>query len=406
MKSYRIGSLAYIISADTFFPFFSLKIVVLEGVSCSDCAHATATSVYEGSVQECASDGWTRRGPSYRVAPSHISIELRDGIIGWERNNELKAYGVPDAPSSAIPNLLCSQFFYAAGSDFTSLHSTWCPLHLQSTFTTTHNVRNTHHTHIDNKNAALFSHKQNPRPTRVRGPAPFCDHSCSTYHWPNVPLYVQTEPTPGTLSASHSDPAHRSDIVPQSTLDARTSELSADDRPLLLARAPEPGAMLSQIVQGPLAANVKCKNPENQDATRLALEKMLNCDPVHNHLKNALRNYKFQGVLLRKFEIDAGIGDPKYSLDQNRLNFKDQHCDVEILPDEYISLTLWATLRFTKHAPHDQTPYHAALGTVSKYRGNREAVTVVWVEFKMGNVSVLWPLRFAEASHVRCPDRV
>ncbi|KAJ3768910.1 hypothetical protein FB446DRAFT_814077 [Lentinula raphanica] len=37
-----------------------MAIVVLEGVSCSDCAHATATTVYEGSVQECASDGWTR----------------------------------------------------------------------------------------------------------------------------------------------------------------------------------------------------------------------------------------------------------------------------------------------------------------------------------------------------------
>ncbi|KAJ3755717.1 hypothetical protein EV360DRAFT_72638 [Lentinula raphanica] len=197
------------------------------------------------------------------------------------------------------------------------------------------------------------------------------------------PMYP-TEPTPGTLSASH-DPAHRSDIVPQSTLDARTSELSADDRPLLLARAPEPGAMLSQIVQGPLAANVKCKNPKNRDTTRLALEKMLNCDPVLNHLKNALPKYKFRGVLLSSFGIDAGIGDPKYSLDEN-LNFKDQHCDVEIIPDEYISLTLWATLRLTKHAPHDQTPYHAALGTVVKYRGNREAVTVVWVEFKMGNI--------------------
>ncbi|KAJ3826856.1 hypothetical protein F5880DRAFT_1504321 [Lentinula raphanica] len=202
------------------------------------------------------------------------------------------------------------------------------------------------------------------------------------------PETYPNEPTPSALSASH-DPAHRSDIVSQSAIDARTSELSADDQPLLLARAPEPGATLSQIKQGTyarLAANVKCKNPENQDATRLALEKMLNCDPVHNHLKNALPKYKFRGVLLRKFEIDAGIGDPKYSLDENRLNFKDQHCDVEIIPDEYISLTLWATLRFTKHAPHDQTPYHAALGTVSKYRGNREAVTVVWVEFKMGNI--------------------
>ncbi|KAJ3839650.1 hypothetical protein F5878DRAFT_641025 [Lentinula raphanica] len=202
------------------------------------------------------------------------------------------------------------------------------------------------------------------------------------------PETYPNEPTPSALSASH-DPAHRSDIVSQSAIDARTSELSADDQPLLLARAPEPGATLSQIKQGTyarLAANVKCKNPENQDATRLALEKMLNCDPVHNHLKNALPKYKFRGVLLRKFEIDAGIGDPKYSLDENRLNFKDQHCDVEIIPDEYISLTLWATLHLTKHAPHDQTPYHAALGTVSKYRGNREAVTVVWVEFKMGNI--------------------
>ncbi|KAJ3726682.1 hypothetical protein C8R42DRAFT_657351 [Lentinula raphanica] len=124
------------------------------------------------------------------------------------------------------------------------------------------------------------------------------------------PETYPNESTPSALSASH-DPAHRSDIVSQSAIDARTSELSADDQRLLLARAPEPGAMLSQIVQGPLEANVKCKNPENQDATRLALEKMLNCDPVHNHLKNALRNYKFQGVLLRKFEIDAGISDPR-----------------------------------------------------------------------------------------------
>ncbi|KAJ3755718.1 hypothetical protein EV360DRAFT_72639 [Lentinula raphanica] len=195
-----------------------------------------------------------------------------------------------------------------------------------------------------------------------------------------------TEPTPGTLSASH-DLAHHSDIVPQSTLDARTSELSADDRPLLLARAPKPGAMLSQIVQGTyeLPVSVKCKDPENTYATRLAVEKMLDCEPVHTHLKKALPTQEFQKVFISRFGIDAGIDDPKGNLDEN-LDLKDQRCVVGVIHDRDISLRLWATLRLAEHAPHDETPYYAALGTAVKYPGKPEAVVTKWVEFKMGKI--------------------
>ncbi|KAJ3826855.1 hypothetical protein F5880DRAFT_1627272 [Lentinula raphanica] len=226
------------------------------------------------------------------------------------------------------------------------------------------------------------------------------------------PEMYPTEPTPpGTLSASH-DLAHRSDIVPQSTLDARTLELSADDRPLLLARAPQPGAGMSSIANHPvvqeakeqmkeanmhlegtyyLYVRVQCRRPVNDmETTTRALDAMLGSKPVHEQLTKALPGHKFVEVqrMDESIKINSNLVElyPLPVPSGKHLEWYDQYCLLEVRRGGQYLYSLWATLRLAQNPPHSENPYCAALGTYVKYPDQPTPVVTKWVQFKMGKV--------------------